>query len=252
MNMGILIKNTDDIKGIGQAGRIIDNLFKSLSNFDLEGMSTWELDKFIENYIIQRHAYPIFKGYRGFPAASCISIEDEIIHGIPKKDVIIKKGQLVKIDVGVRLNGYIADAAITFGIGSIDKLRRKLMEITRNALRKGIEQMKPGNHLGDISYAIGNYVHENGFNVIKNYGGHGVGIQLHEEPIILNYGEKERGPLLKRGMVFALEPMVLSGDVKIIEKSDGWTVAAQDGKPSAHFEHTIAVQDPPLVLTAEL
>jgi methionyl aminopeptidase len=191
---------------------------------------------------------PAFLGYKGFPSSSCISVNEEVVHGIPNGKSL-KEGDIVKIDVGVEYKGFYGDAAKTYAVGKIEESLKRLMRITEKSLYLGIEQAKPMNRIGDISGVIQEYVEKNGFNVVRELGGHGVGIYLHEDPIIPNFGKKGTGILLKRGMTIAIEPMVNMGTWEVKVLKDGWTHVTADKKPSAHFEHTVLVEDPPVILT---
>lgn len=218
------------------------------------GVTTKELDKIAEDYILSNNARPAFKGYSqagsiDFPGSICSSIDDEVVHGIPG-NIVLKEGQIISIDVGVEKNGYFGDAALSVAVGKISAEKQKLMDVTEKSLYLGIEQAVEKNRIGDISNAIQTYVEENGFSVVRDLCGHGVGKHLHEEPQIPNYGKKRNGSVLKNGMTLALEPMVNMGSYKVFVAEDGWTVLTLDGKPSAHFEHTIAVIDgKPEILT---
>ena len=195
-----------------------------------------------EDYIRSRGARPAFKGYMGFPSTLCISVDDEVVHGIPSNR-LLKNGQIVGIDCGAEKNGYYGDHAITFSIGFIDQEKQKLVDITRQSLMLGIKEAKAGNFVSDIGHAIQTYVEQNGFSVVRELVGHGIGTDLHEDPQIPNYGLPKQGYQLKEGMCIAIEPMVNMGTKEIMTDSDGWTVRTKDGKSSAHFEHTIAIQD---------
>lgn len=246
---GIVIKSEHEIEGIRDAGKILAAALKVAELELAPGKTTSEIDMAIEDYIFSNGAKPIFKGYRGFPAASCISINEEVIHGIPGNRKI-KEGDLVKIDVGVEKNGFIADSSRSFPVGKVDEEIRKLIEITLEALEKGIEKARNGNRVGDISNAIEKTARTAGLEIVKDYFGHGTGLSLHEEPNIPNFGKAGFGPLLEPGMTLAIEPMLNIGTGKVRVMDDNWTVVTADGKVSAHFEHTIAVTDSdPEVLT---
>ncbi|SUZ84708.1 uncharacterized protein METZ01_LOCUS37562, partial [marine metagenome] len=213
-----------------------------LAGYMKPGVSHSELDKLAEDYIRSRGARPAFKGYMGFPSTLCISVDDEVVHGIPSNR-LLKNGQIVGIDCGAEKNGYYGDHAITFSIGFIDQKKQKLVDITRQSLMLGIKEAKAGNFVSDIGHAIQTYVEQNGFSVVRELVGHGIGTDLHEDPQIPNYGLPKQGYQLKEGMCIAIEPMVNMGTKEIMTDSDGWTVRTKDGKSSAHFEHTIAIQD---------
>ena len=206
------------------------------------GITTMELDQVAEEVILSKGAIPAFKGYRGFPAALCISINEEVVHGIPGQRQL-KEGDIVSLDVGANLNGYFGDGAITLPVGKVDQRAQRLLEVTERALYIGIDKARAGNRLFDISYAIQAWVESHGFSVVRDFVGHGIGMALHEEPQIPNFGLPNQGPRLERGMVFALEPMVNEGTYEVRILPDAWTVVTADGKRSAHFEHTIAVAD---------
>ncbi len=238
----IIIKTDEEIEGIRKASRIVAEVLEFAREIVAPGIMTKEIDEKIREFIKSRGGHPAFLGYRGFPASSCISLNDEVVHGIPGNRRI-KEGDLVKVDVGVVYNGYVGDAAITIIVGDVPPKVRKLVETTERALYKGIEKARPGNRLSDISHAIQETAEKEGFSVVRDLGGHGVGLKLHEEPFVPNYGPPGRGPLLKRGMTLALEPMVNMGQPHVKTKKDGWTVVTKDGSLSAHFEHTIAILD---------
>jgi methionyl aminopeptidase len=238
----IIIKSSREIEHLKRSNAIVAEVFQELQKAIGPGMTTKELDQIVEKVILSRGALPAFKGYRGFPASLCISINEEVVHGIPSQRKL-KEGDLVSLDVGVNLNGYFGDGAITLPIGEVDKDGKKLLEVTEKALHIGIERAKIGNRLFDISHAIQAWVESQGFSVVRDFVGHGIGRDLHEEPQIPNFGSPHQGPRLERGMVFALEPMVNEGTHEVKILSDGWTVVTADGKRSAHFEHSIAITE---------
>lgn len=214
------------------------------------GVTTQEIDNIVRKYIEGCGATPSFLGYGGFPASACISINDEVIHGIPSSKRVIKNGDIVSLDIGAFYNGYHGDNAATFAAGDVTPEAQALMDATRESLYQGIAQAKVGNRLGDISYAIQRYVEDRGFSVVRDFVGHGVGANLHEDPSVPNYGTSSRGVRLAKGMTIAIEPMINAGTEKIKVLPDGWTVKTLDGKLSAHFEHTIAITgDGPVILT---
>jgi len=213
------------------------------------GVTTRELDQITEDVILARGALPAFKGYRGYPASLCASINEQVVHGIPNQRRL-EQGDIVSLDVGASLNGYFGDAAITLPVGTVDPEAEHLLKVTEQALTLGIEQARKGNRLFDISFAVQSWVESHGFSVVRDFVGHGIGKSLHEEPQIPNFGAPHQGPRLEEGMVFALEPMVNEGTYEVKILSDGWTVVTADRKRSAHFEHTIAVTDSdPEILT---
>jgi methionyl aminopeptidase len=245
----ILIKTEEEIKGVREASKIVAEVFEEISDFIKPGVMLKEIDRKIDKLIRKRGGRPAFYGYRGFPASSCISLNEEVVHGIPDNRVI-REGDLVKIDIGVEKRGYYGDAAKTFVIGEIPSRVVELVETAEKALYRGIDAAKPNGRLSDISHAIEEEAKSHGFYVVKELGGHGVGLFLHEDPLIPNYGEPGRGPILKPGMVLAIEPMINMGTSDVKMKGDGWTVITADGSLSAHFEHTIAIgRDGPEILT---
>jgi len=238
----IIIKSPREIEQLRKSNSIVVEVLRELKKKIAPGMTTHELDQIAEEIILSRKAIPAFKGYRGFPNTLCISINEEVVHGIPS-DRRLKEGDVVSLDVGVNLNGYFGDAAVTLPVGEIDPSARRLLEATERALYIGIEEARVGNRLSDISHVIQTWVESQGFSVVRDFVGHGIGKNLHEEPQIPNYGTPHQGPRLEKGMVFALEPMVNEGACEVKILSDGWTVVTADGKRSAHFEHTIAITD---------
>jgi methionyl aminopeptidase len=241
-NSVIVIKSLREIEQLKKSNAIVVEVFHELRKVISPGITTQELDRIAEEIILSRGAVPAFKGYRQFPATLCISINEEVVHGIPGQRRL-KEGDIVSLDVGANLNGYFGDAAITFPVGKVDQAGQKLLEVTERALYIGIEMARVGNRLFDISHAIQAWVESKGFSVVRDFVGHGVGKSLHEEPQIPNFGSPHQGPRLEKGMVFALEPMVNEGSYEVRILSDGWTVVTADGKRSAHFEHTIAITD---------
>lgn len=207
------------------------------------GVTTEELDKMAEEYIRDHDASPIFKGYRGFPKTLCTSINEEIVHGIPSEDVVIEDGDIVSIDVGARIHGACGDSAQSIGVGSVSAKVQKLLDVTRKALYKGIQQAKAGNRMGEVGQAIEDYVSPYGFGIVRDWAGHFIGHEMHLDPKIPNYGPADRGPTLEPGMFMAIEPMVNLGTHKGEVLDDGWTVVTKDRSLSAHFEHTVAVTD---------
>ena len=236
----IELKNKEEIEEIRKACRIVAETLRILKEASRPGITTKELDTAAEAHIRERGGYPAFLGYRGYPAALCASVNDGIIHGIPDERKL-REGDIVSFDIGVKLNGFHGDAALTVAVGSIDAGTERLLRVTEEALFKGLEQAKLGNRLLDISHAIQSHAEANSFSVVRQFVGHGIGRDLHEEPQIPNFGKVHRGPRLVEGMVLCIEPMVNQGtsDVKILE--DGWTALTADGKLSAHFEHCVAI-----------
>jgi methionyl aminopeptidase len=247
--MSIIIKSEGEIATMRQAGRIVAMVLEILKGSLRPGMKTKELDTIAARELKKLGAEPSFKGYRGFPANLCVSVNDEIVHGIPGER-IIKEGDIVSLDLGAIFNGFQGDAAITVAVGEISPQARRLMATTEGALRAGIALARDGKRLGDISAAIQNYAESRGYSVVREYTGHGIGRQMHEEPMIPNFGLPGTGPELKKGMTLALEPMVNAGDWRTRLGDDCWLVLTADGSLSAHFEHTIAIIDgEPEVLT---
>lgn len=214
------------------------------------GVSTWELDKLAEKFIVSKGARPNFKGLYGFPATACISINNEVIHGIPAKERILKNGDIVSVDLGAEFEGYNGDNAATFACGDVSKEAKRLMDTTRESLYEGIKHACAGGRVGDISASVQNYVESRGYSVVRKYVGHGIGTSLHEAPEVPNYGVSGRGVRLVPGMTLAIEPMVNAGSYDVKVMPDGWTVLTADGALSAHFEHTIAITaDGPVIMT---
>jgi len=248
----IIIKSQREIGHLRRANALVAEVFQKLKKVVAPGISTRELDQIAEEIILSKGATPAFKGYRGFPATLCTSINEEVVHGIPGQRRL-EEGDIVSLDVGTKLNGYFGDGAITLPVGEVDDEVQKLIEVTEKALRIGIGKAKIGNRLFDISYAIQTWVESQGFSVVRDYVGHGIGMDLHEEPQIPNFGSPHQGPRLEKGMVLSLEPMVNEGTYEVRILSDGWTVVTADRKRSAHFEHTIAITDegPEILSTLE-
>ena len=251
-----LIKTLDEIKGIKKANQIIAKIYTDIIPPYLKaGVTTREIDKIIDDYIRSCGARPACIGVEGFygpfPSATCISVNEEVVHGVPG-DRVIKDGDIVSLDIVTELNGYYGDSAKTFAIGEIDEESKKLLEVTEKSREIGIEAAVVGNRLGDLGHAVQSYVEKNGFSVVRDFAGHGVGLDLHEEPMIPNYGRKGRGLKIENGMVLAIEPMVNVGTYKVAIMPDGWTVVTRDGKRSAHFEHSVAIIDGKAVVLSEL
>ena len=247
----IIIKTADEILLMREANQIVAETLTMLSNEIEPGVSTWELDHLAEELCVKRKAKPAFKGYRGFPGSLCVSVNEEVVHGIPSRKKKLKKVDIISIDFGVLYRGYYGDSAITVPIGTIAEDIQKLLNTTRNSLHKGIEQAVAGNRISDISKAIQDSVEGGGFTVVRQFVGHGIGTQLHEAPEIPNFHQGERTVRLLPGMVLAIEPMVNMGTHKVKVLRDGWTVITMDKKPSAHFEHSIAVtENGPLILSS--
>jgi len=247
--MSIIIKSEREIRAMRQAGRIVAIVLGILSKQLRVGMKTEELDVIVGRELEKLGAKPSFKGYRGFPANLCVSVNDEIVHGIPGERVLAD-GDIVSLDLGAIFDGFQGDAAVTIGVGEVSLGAKQLLETTEGALKAGIDCAYSGARLGDVSAAIQNYAESRGYSVIREYTGHGIGQEMHEEPQIPNFGQPGTGPVLRRGMTLALEPMVSTGDWHTRLGSNHWTVFTADGSLSAHFEHTIAITDgEPEVLT---
>lgn len=247
----IKIKSEREINLLREAGHIVYMTHQHLKPFIKAGITTKELDKIAEEFIIKMGATPSCKGYEGYPATLCISINEEVVHGIPGNKKL-KDGDIVSIDICACYKGYHGDSAWTYAVGEVSPSKQKLMEYTETALYEGLKQIKPGNRIGDISNSIEKYATDHKLGVVKELVGHGVGSDLHEEPDVPNYGKKGKGPLLKEGMVIAVEPMLNLGSPDIYMLDDGWTIVTDDDSPSAHFEHTVLVtRDGYEILTGE-
>jgi methionyl aminopeptidase len=240
--MPIILKSRDEIAIMRDAGRIVAEVLQTLVERLRPGLVERELDEIVRKEFDKRKVIPVFLGYQGYPATVCVSINDEIVHGIPGEREIAD-GDVVSIDLGCVYKGFVADSAVTAGVGSVSPEAGRLIEVTREALDRGIGAARAGARLGQIGAAIQTYVEGEGFSVVREYVGHGVGRQMHEDPQVPNYGDPETGPVLKEGMVIAIEPMVNAGDWRTKRDSDNWTVRTLDGSLSAHFEHTLAVRD---------
>lgn len=245
----IILKSKEEIEAMRRAGRVVAEVLAFLREEVRPGVTTGRLDALAEEKILRMGARPAFKGFRGYPASLCTSVNEQVVHGIPGPRVLAP-GDIISLDVGAILDGFYGDAAITLGVGEISPQARQLLTVTEEALYRGIEQAQADKYLGDISHAIQSWVEAHGFSVVREYVGHGIGRSMHEPPPIPNYGEPGRGPRLKVGMVLAIEPMVNIGGYKVREERDGWTVVTVDGSLSAHFEHTVAItEEGPEILT---
>jgi methionyl aminopeptidase len=247
----IILKTPSEIEIMRQANRIVGGALNMLREKAAAGVSTWDLDKWAEEFARGHGATPAFKGYHGFPGSLCVSLNEQVVHGIPSKKVILAEGDIVSIDFGVLYQGFYGDAAVTLAIGTIDGHKASLLKVTRESLYRGIEQAKVGNRINDISAAVQAHAEKYGFSMVKQFVGHGIGTDLHEGPEVPNYSiDKKRTPRIIAGMVLAIEPMVNFGtsDVKVLK--DGWTVVTKDKSPSAHFEHSVAVtEEGPIILS---
>jgi methionyl aminopeptidase len=246
----IVLKSKNELAIMRDAGKIAAETLEALREQVKPGVSTADLDHFADDFITRRNAVPAFKGYRGFPASICTSVNEQVVHGIPSKKRILEEGDILSVDVGAVYKGFVGDTAATLPVGAIQEHAQKLLEVTQGSLKAGIERARSGNFLEDISGAVQDYAESRGYSVVREYVGHGVGRSMHEEPQIPNYRQGKRGPKLKPGMTLAIEPMVNEGVWQTRTLGDKWTVVTQDGKLSAHFEHTVAITDgEPEILT---
>lgn len=247
----VILKSAGDIEIMHEANQIIADTLKMLRDMAQVGITTWDLDKSAEDFCIKRNAQPAFKGYRGFPGSLCVSVNEEVVHGIPSRKRKLRNGDNISIDFGVLYKGFFGDSAVTLAVGTCTKEMSRLLDVTRKALDKAIEQVVVGNRISDISKAVQECVESNGFSVVRQFVGHGIGRSLHEPPEIPNCFGGEPTIRLLPGMVLAIEPMVNTGTHKVKVLQDGWTVVTADKKPSAHFEHSVAVtENGPLVLSS--
>lgn len=246
----ISLRTQREIEKIGDAAKISAQALKVAGERCKVGVSTWEIDQAVRKFIVSQGAEPNFLHYQGFPASACISVNDTVIHGIPSKDIVLKEGDIVSVDTGAVYNGYHGDNAFTFKVGKVSENASKLLDVTEKALYAGVEQAVVGNRIGDISHAIEKTVLPGGYGIVREFVGHGVGENLHEEPEIPNFGRPGRGPRLMAGMVLAIEPMINESGDEVVHLPDGWTIKTANGKLSAHFEHTIVVtNNGPVILT---
>jgi len=245
----IYIRSQEEIGKMRESNRIVAETIHILGLEIKPGIQTGKLDKIADEYIRSRGANPAFKGYRGYPASICISIDEEVVHGIPSKREL-RAGQIVSVDVGAEKDGYYGDSAYTFAVGEVSETKKHLMQVTKDSLYKGIEKALPGKHLSDIGNAVQSYVEMNGFSVVRDMVGHGIGQRLHESPEVPNYGDPGKGPILRPGMCLAIEPMVNAGTFEVYVLDNGWTIVTADHQPSAHYEHTIAITETgPVILS---
>lgn len=238
----IEIKSEREIALLKEAGRIVALCHEEMKKQVRPGISTYELNEIVEKIILEHGATPSFKGYGGFPSAVCASVNEVVVHGMPSKKQILKSGDIIALDIGACYKGYHGDSAWSYAVGSISKEDQQLLQVTHDSLFKGLEQVREGVHLGDVSAAIGNYASSFGYGVVEEFTGHGVGRKLHEDPAIFNFGVPGTGPILKEGMVLAIEPMINAGTKHVKILADGWTTVTKDKSKSAHFEHTIVVR----------
>jgi methionyl aminopeptidase len=247
----IVCRSAAELERMREAGRLVGEVLTALASKVAPGVTTAELDRIAEKMIVSAGGTPAFKGYHGYPATICSSINEEVIHGIPSGSRVLAEGDIISIDVGASLNGYFGDSAITVPVGKVSEEAATLLRVTEESLYKAIEVVKPGGRVSDIGHAVQQHVEAYGLSVVREFVGHGIGEQMHEEPQVPNYGEPGRGPRLAEGMVLAIEPMVNAGKPAVKVLSDGWTAVTKDRRLSAHFEHTVAVTSgEPWILTA--
>lgn len=245
----IIGKSQKEIDKMRAAGQLVGRVLQELRGMAAPGVTTLEIDRAAEKMIRDGGAYPTFKGYNGFPFSICASVNEQVVHGFPS-EYQLKEGDIFSIDVGATLDGFVGDTATTVAVGKVSEDRLRLMRITEECLQLAIEQCRAGNHLGDIGFAVQSHAEAQGYSIVRDYVGHGIGRRMHEDPQIPNYGKPGKGPKIKKGYVFALEPMVNMGSLHTKTLGDGWTVVTVDGQPSAHFEHTVAItEEGPEVLT---
>jgi methionyl aminopeptidase len=238
----IILKTRREIEIMKKAGRLVAQAHELVRNNIKPGITTKELDQIVEDFLKSQNAIPTFKGYNGFPYSICASINEEVVHGMPG-DKKLKEGDIISVDIGATFEGYVGDSAKTFLVGEVDEEKRRLVEVTRQSFYEGIKFAKESYRLSDISHAIQEYAESAGFSVVRDYVGHGVGKKMHESPQIPNFGKPGKGPRLQQGMVLAIEPMINAGTYNVRVLDNDWTVVTLDGKPSAHYEHTIAITD---------
>jgi methionyl aminopeptidase len=247
----IVCRSAQEIEAMRAPNQLVAAILAELASAVAPGVTTEDLDALAEERARAAGAEPAFKGYRGFPATLCVSVNDEVVHGIPSKRRVLESGDIVSIDMGVKLGGFYGDSAVTVPVGEVPRGVRTLLDVTRQSLEKAIAQVQIGGRLSDIGHAVQSWVETHGFSVVREFVGHGIGTSLHEEPQVPNYGKPGKGPVLAEGMVLAIEPMVAMGRPETKVLKDGWTAVTRDGSLAAHFEHTVAVtKDGPLVLTA--
>lgn len=248
----IILKSATEIEAMKKAGQLSAAVLREVGKRCKPGVSTWELDQFAEKYIRQHGGIPAFKGYGGFPGSICASVNDQIVHGIPSKSLILKGGDIISIDTGATVDGWVGDNAWTFAVGNVSLEKKQLLKVTEECLWAGISAARPGNRLGDIGHAIESVARKYKYGIVRELTGHGIGRDMHEDPNVFNYGLPHTGKKLEVGMVLAIEPMINVGTRKIVFGKDGWLISTKDGKPSAHFEKTVAItEDGPVILTCE-
>ena len=248
----IKLKSPEDIEGLKVCGALSKQVLRLAGQMVRPGVTTQKIDRFVEDFIRMHGGTPAFKGYGGFPASICASVNDEVVHGFPSSDRVLVEGDIISIDTGATVNGWVGDNAWTFAVGHVSDEVKALLQVTRDCLALGIEQAVPGNHLGDIGHAIQTHAEKHGYGVIREYVGHGIGRAMHEEPDVPNYGRKGHGVKLEVGMCIAIEPMITMGRRHVHTLGNGWTVVTDDGSMAAHFENTVAITaDGPVITTAE-
>jgi methionyl aminopeptidase len=246
----VICKSPAELEKMYRAGQVVWGALDKMRAMVKPGVTTQDLDEFAEAWTVQHKARPAFKGYRGYPGSVCTSINQEVVHGIPSKSRKLKEGDILSMDFGVELDGYYGDAALTVPVGKVSPTREKLLRVTRESLEQAIDKVRPGNRLGDVSAAVQAWVEKNGYSVVREFVGHGIGTKMHEDPQLPNYGSPGHGPKLQEGMVLAIEPMVNTGGPGVRVLDDDWTAVTADGSDSAHFEHTVAVTaEGPWILT---
>ena len=237
----IYLKTDEEIELMREANQLVGKTLAEVGKHVAPGISTLQLDKIAEEFIRDHGAVPAFLGYGGFPNSICASVNEQVVHGIPSSTKILQEGDIISVDCGTILNGYVGDSAYTFCVGEVDEEIRNLLKVTKEALYIGIQNAVQGKRIGDIGYAIQQYCESHSYGVVREFVGHGIGKEMHEDPQVPNYGKRGYGPLMKRGLCIAIEPMITLGDRQVIMESDGWTVRTRDRKCAAHFEHTVAV-----------
>ena len=246
----IILKSAEEIAAMRRAGRVVAEAHALVRELVKPGITTWDLDQAVEEFLLKQNAVPAFKGYQGYPASICASVNEVVVHGIPSREVVLEEGSIVSIDIGAFVDGFCGDSAWTYPVGEVAPEIQRLLTVAEEALFLGIDQAQVGNRLSDISHAVQSHVEAQGFSVVRDFVGHGIGRQMHEAPQIPNFGPPGRGPRLKPGMTLAIEPMVNVGGYQVEVLADNWTVVTRDKCWSAHFEHTVAVTDGgPVVLT---
>ncbi|NMB02470.1 MAG: type I methionyl aminopeptidase [Firmicutes bacterium] len=246
----IILKSVEELQAMRAAGKVVAQAHELVREMIRPGITTLELDRAVEDFLVKQNAIPAFKGYQGYPASICTSVNEVVVHGIPSKEVVLAEGSIISVDIGAFVDGFCGDSAWTYPVGEVDPEVQRLLTTTEEALFQGIEQARVGNRLSDISHAVQRHAEEQGFSVVRDFVGHGIGRQMHEAPQIPNFGPPGRGPRLKSGMTLAIEPMVNVGSYHVEVLTDNWTVVTRDKCWSAHFEHTIAITDEgPVILT---